>query len=94
MLESLLTNIGINDVYDCGELTKKALKDFSFIDEKRIGVFGGSHGGYLSGWLIGSPQYNYLFSAASLWNGVLNMNYMAAATDIPDWIVGCTEDVK
>jgi len=39
-----------------GELTKKAL-DFENIDENRIGVEGGSHGGFLSAWMIGNKDY-------------------------------------
>lgn len=90
-LESLQGAIGVNDVADCGELTKKALAEFDFLDAKRVGVHGGSHGGFLTGWLIGHPSYGSLFSAAALWNAVLNMNYMAACTDIPDWLSCCTE---
>ena len=92
-MNTLLGKIGVNDVADCGELTLKALSTFAdVIDSARVGVYGGSHGGFLSGWLIGHPKYKDLFKAACLWNPVLNMNYMAASTDIPDWITACTED--
>jgi hypothetical protein len=43
----------------------------------------------LTGWLIGHPDSCKLFKTAVLWNGVLNIPYMAASTDIPDWIVSC-----
>jgi acylaminoacyl-peptidase len=92
-MNTLLGNIGVNDVADCGELTLKALSTFGdVIDPARVGVYGGSHGGFLSGWLIGHQKYKDLFKVACLWNPVLNMNYMAASTDIPDWITACTED--
>ena len=59
------------------------------VDPKRVGVYGGSHGGFLTGWLIGHSDYKHLWSAAILWNPVLNMAYMLNMTDIPDWIYAC-----
>ena len=56
------------------------------INPKRVATFGGSHGGYLTGMLIGSKEYKDLFSCAVLWNPCLNFNYMYACSDIPDWI--------
>jgi dipeptidyl aminopeptidase/acylaminoacyl peptidase len=57
-----LGTCGEVDVHDCGELVKLALSKYSnLIDEKRVGVYGGSHGGYLTGMLIGSPTYGHLF---------------------------------
>ena len=50
---------------------------------------GGSHGGYLTGWLIGHPKYKHLFKVAAARNAVLDMNYMNSSTDIPDWISAC-----
>ena len=89
-LNSLLGNIGDHDVHDCGLLTKLALQKFSdIVDEKRVGIYGGRHGGFLTGWLIGHPDYKDLFKAAILWNPVINMSYMYSSTDIPDWILAC-----
>jgi len=55
-------------------------------------VEGGSHGGFMTGWLIGHPKYKDLWAAAGLWNAVLDMSYMVAATDIPDWIYACCQN--
>ena len=33
-----------------------------------------------------------MWKAAVLWNAVLDMNYMVASTDIPDWILACTKN--
>ena len=91
-MNSLLGNIGVNDVSDCGELTLKALSTFAdVIDPERVAVVGHSHGGFLSGWLIGHPKYKDLFKAAVLMSPVLNLNYNLASTDIPDWITTCTQ---
>jgi acylaminoacyl-peptidase len=89
-MNSLLGNIGVNDVEDCGELTKLALEKFKHvIDEKKVAAYGGSHGGFLSAWLIGHPKYKDLWATACMRNPVLDMNYMRSATDIPDWIEAC-----
>ena len=89
-MNSLLGNIGFNDVEDCGELTKLAIQKFShIIDPLKIGLTGGSHGGYLTGWLIGHPTYKDIWAAAAVRNAVFDLNYMNASTDIPDWIYAC-----
>ena len=59
------------------------------VDPKRICVEGGSHGGFLAGWLIGHPKFKEIWSAAALWNAVLDMSYMITSSDIPDWIYTC-----
>jgi len=94
-MDSLLGKIGINDVEDCAELTKLAINKFpTVIDPKRIAAYGGSHGGFLSAWLIGHPQYKDLWATACIRNPVLDMNYMRSATDIPDWIDACVFNRK
>lgn len=87
-MEELLGQIGQKDVHDCGNLTKAAMKARD-IDKNRVCVEGGSHGGFLTGWLIGHPAYKDLWCAAGLWNAVLDMTYMVQSTDIPDWIFAC-----
>ena len=92
-IDSLLGHIGSRDVEDCGNLTKKALEQFSsLVDPKRVCAEGGSHGGFLTGWLIGHPDFKDLWAAAGLWNPVLDMSYMVTATDIPDWIFACCQN--
>lgn len=89
-MNSLLGQIGINDVYDCGELTLKAISTFEDrIDANKIGLTGGSHGGFLTGWLSGHPKYKDIWAASVVRNAVFDMNYMNACTDIPDWIFAC-----
>jgi acylaminoacyl-peptidase len=89
-MDSLLGNIGDIDVLDCGNLTKKAIEKLNGkVDEKRVCVYGGSHGGFMTGWLIGHPLFKDMWAAAALWNPVLDMTYMLQSTDIPDWIYAC-----
>ena len=75
-MDSLLGHIGDRDVHDCGQLTLEAIKSDDTIDKKRICVEGGSHGGFMTGWLIGHPDYKDLWAASALWNPVLDMTYM------------------
>jgi acylaminoacyl-peptidase len=83
-LESLAGNVGTQDVLDCKFLTSHVLSKFSeYIDETRVGVCGGSHGGFLSAHLIG--QFPDLFKVAAMRNPVTNIATMISATDIPDW---------
>ncbi|GBG25434.1 Acylamino-acid-releasing enzyme [Hondaea fermentalgiana] len=92
LLNALVGEIGVADVDDCGQLVQRALEEHAnVLDPKRVAVYGGSHGGFLTGWLAGHPQYKDLFCAAALWNPVLNLNYNLVATDIPDWVLGSAE---
>lgn len=46
---------------------------------------GGSHGGFLTGWLLGS-EHRQLFSCGALWNPVVDLPAMLGTTDIPEWV--------
>ena len=59
------------------------------IDPKKVGVTGGSHGGFLTGHLIGHEEFKDIWGAAAVRNPVLDLSYMLSATDIPDWIYAC-----
>ncbi|CAJ1956927.1 unnamed protein product [Cylindrotheca closterium] len=83
-LESLLANIGDTDVKDVMRTTKHVIEEWKDrIDETKIGICGGSHGGFLTSHCIG--QYPDFFKAAVMRNPVTNLASMATATDIPDW---------
>jgi acylaminoacyl-peptidase len=53
-------------------------------------VYGGSHGGYLSG-LLGSRYAEY-FTGAIMLNPVVNLPFMHSITDIPDWVTSVCLD--
>ena len=53
------------------------------LDPDRVGICGGSHGGFLAGHCAG--QHPDLYRVAALRNPVTNIATMVTATDLPDW---------
>lgn len=87
MLECLPGHCGDMDVRDCMQSLKVVHSDPRFeqlIDKTQTGVFGGSHGGFLTTHLIG--QYPDTFYVASTRNPVTNCALMVGLTDIVDWV--------
>eukprot|EP01022_Parablepharisma_sp_SALTPOND_P004922 TRINITY_DN121285_c0_g1_i1.p1 TRINITY_DN121285_c0_g1~~TRINITY_DN121285_c0_g1_i1.p1 ORF type:complete len:752 (+),score=72.32 TRINITY_DN121285_c0_g1_i1:2271-4526(+) len=83
-IESLLGHIGEYDVLDCIECVEKACNEAKEITGiNNLFVSGGSHGGFLTTWLI--AKYPKKFKAAVARNPVVNLPFMAAASDIPEW---------
>ena len=84
-IDSLLGNIGKNDVEDVMNAIKHVLKSSSVvnIDKTNLFVVGGSHGGFLTGHLIG--QYPAMFRAAAMRNPVTNIPPMVSTSDIPGY---------
>ncbi|CAH3998464.1 acylamino-acid-releasing enzyme-like isoform X1 [Pieris brassicae] len=74
--------IGTADVIDCKYASDQAVKQFA-IDEKRLCLYGGSHGGFLVAHLSG--QYPGVYKAVVARNPVIDCSSMAGVTDIPDW---------
>jgi acylaminoacyl-peptidase len=81
-IEALLGKISQLDVQDLLLATKSVLKEGEF-DESRVGICGGSHGGFLAGHMI--SQYPDLFKVAAMRNPVTNIASLVTASDIPDW---------
>lgn len=81
-LESLLGKVGTQDVDDCINCLHAALESGT-LDLARVGVMGGSHGGFLTAHLIG--QHPSVFAAAAVRNPVTNIATMTSGSDIPDW---------
>ncbi|XP_012282884.1 acylamino-acid-releasing enzyme [Orussus abietinus] len=82
-VEYLQGKVGVNDVKDCMTATQDALKKYPWLDPARIGLYGGSHGGFLVTHLSG--QYSDMFSAVVARNPVINIAAMFVTSDIPDW---------
>lgn len=59
--DALLGKAGKLDVDDCHEIIQKTLQSTPCLDSKQIGLFGGSHGGFLSAHLCGQYPVRFLF---------------------------------
>lgn len=79
-VRSLLGTIGTNDVADVVEATEFAIHTHA-LDSDRVGICGGSHGGFLGAHCIG--QHPKLFKVACLRNPVTNIPSMVTTSDIP-----------
>jgi len=60
-----------------------AIKRYSWIDQRRLGVAGGSFGGFMTGWIVG---HTTRFKAAVAMRGVYNFAACALIDDIPVWV--------
>jgi acylaminoacyl-peptidase len=83
-LESLTGNAGTQDVLDVVSATQSVIDTLDIIDSDRVGICGGSHGGFLAGHCIG--QFPDLFKVAAMRNPCTNLASMVTSTDIPDWV--------
>ncbi|CAM9358885.1 unnamed protein product [Discosporangium mesarthrocarpum] len=83
-LDSLPGKVGTQDVADVVAAVEVALESEPVaLQRSRIGVVGGSHGGFLGAHL--SAQHPGLFKVAALRNPVTNIASMVTMSDIPDW---------
>ena len=83
-LTSLPGRCGTQDVLDCVAALDLCLSRKSdMVNTARVGVMGGSHGGFLTTHLIG--QYPSRFYVASTRNPVCNLALTSGTSDIPDW---------
>ncbi|GAB6033471.1 hypothetical protein CHUAL_013356 [Chamberlinius hualienensis] len=81
-VDSLLGNIGVQDVKDCQNAVDVVL-DIAPIDKNNISISSGSHGGYLALSLIGLYPDKYKSCVAR--NPVVSVHDMVCISDIPDW---------
>ena len=84
---ALLGHIGEMDVADCVALTKAALAQLpQSLDPHRGAAYGGSHGGFLTAWLLGCDDRRLFGRGGVLWNPVVDLPSMLGTTDIPEWV--------
>jgi len=81
---------GERDYLDLMEVVDEAIKRFDFIDSERIGVTGGSYGGFMTNWIVGHTNR---FKAAVTQRSISNWTSFFGTTDIgyffaPDQIGG------
>lgn len=76
---------GSIDYDDIMYFTKEMVKKYDFIDEEKIGVTGGSYGGYMTNWIVGHTDY---FKAAVTQRSISNWISKFNTTDIGYYFVG------
>ena len=72
------------DYDDIMEFSEAVVDKFDFIDEERIGVTGGSYGGYMTNWIIGQTDR---FKAAASQRSISNWISKFCTTDIGYYFV-------
>lgn len=70
---------GTVDYEDCMAFTDEVLKRYPQIDEKRLGIMGGSYGGFMTNWVIGHTDR---FAAAASQRSISNWISLSMTTDI------------
>lgn len=82
-VDSLPGHCGVADVSDCLLALKEALAQLPWLDESRVALIGGSHGGFLVTHLAG--QVPDKWRAVITRNPVIDVASMSVVSDIPDW---------
>ncbi len=80
--EGLGPGWGTVDYEDVMAVTDEAVRRFDFIDPDRLGVTGGSYGGYMTSWIVGHTNR---FKAACSERAVNNMVSMYGSSDV-GWV--------
>jgi dipeptidyl aminopeptidase/acylaminoacyl peptidase len=75
---------GTIDYDDIIKFTDEVIKRYSFIDPERVGVTGGSYGGYMTNWIIGHTDR---FKAAVSERSIANWISKFCTTDIGYYFV-------
>ena len=78
---------GSVDYEDLIAVTDEAVSRFAFCDGERVGVLGGSYGGFMTSWIVGHTDR---FQAACSERAVNNMIAEAGSSDIGVWFKGYT----
>jgi len=73
---------GERDYKDIMEGLDYAIKNFVFIDEDKLGVIGGSYGGFMVNWIVGHTDK---FKAAVSMRGISNWYSFYGVSDIGYW---------
>ena len=79
--------VGTKDVDDCQDCVERAK---ALVNPSLIVAYGGSHGGFLTGWLLGHPKYQTTYAGGVLWNPAVDLISSNLTSDIPDWAVNVT----
>lgn len=82
--QAIVGRMGTDDADDVLRFLETAIERFDALDGERVGVMGGSYGGYLTAWLIG---HDHRFKGAIVERGFLDPFSFAGISDI-GWFFG------
>jgi dipeptidyl aminopeptidase/acylaminoacyl peptidase len=82
---------GTIDYEDIMDFTDTIIKKYDFIDQNRIGVTGGSYGGFMTNWIIGNTNR---FKAAASQRSISNWISKSMTTDIGYYFVQDQQDAN
>jgi len=75
---------GEKDYSDVMECVDYVLENYPFVDEKKMGVAGGSYGGWMTNWIVGHTDR---FAAAATSRSISNWDSFHGTSDIgPTWV--------
>ncbi|WP_157156225.1 S9 family peptidase [Diaminobutyricimonas sp. LJ205] len=74
--------LGTVDHTDVLDFLEGAIGEFASLDDNRVGIMGGSYGGYLTAWTI---AHDHRFAAAIVERGFLDATAFAGNSDIGTW---------
>ncbi len=80
---SIIGALGTKDWQDVQALTEH-LKALPSVDPGRVGIGGGSYGGFMAAWAIGHSDH---YEAALVERAVINWETMAGTSDIGSWFL-------
>ena len=72
-------NYGVKDYNDLMEFTDKVLEAYPQIDKRRVGMTGGSYGGFMANWIVGHTDR---FAAVASQRSISNFISKCLTTDI------------
>jgi dipeptidyl aminopeptidase/acylaminoacyl peptidase len=78
---------GTVDYDDLMAVVDEGLRRFDFCDPERLGVLGGSYGGYMTSWIV---SHTNRFRAAASERAVNNFLTEAGSSDVAPWFKGYT----
>jgi acylaminoacyl-peptidase len=81
-LNSLIGQAGVVDVQDCHDCVVHAR---NLLNSSTVIAYGGSHGGFLTAWLLGHPDTKSTYAGGVLWNPAVDLVSSNLTSDIPEW---------
>lgn len=67
-------------------IEKAFMENPDILDKEKLAIMGGSHGGFLTGWLTCHEQFSSKVKCSIMLNSVVYGPSILAGSNIPDWL--------